>query len=74
MFDVLSGFDDAAALSDALKARAIAKSYGAPLSRLPGGPMRARKMHGWSTILRRTLEGFAVAAKALPASASGQAH
>ena len=29
-------------------------------------------MHGWSIILRRTLEGFI--AKSLPASASGQAH
>ncbi|WP_439125500.1 MAG: DUF927 domain-containing protein [Pseudomonas rhizophila] len=71
MFDVLSGFDDAAALSDALKAR-VAKYYGTPLTAFLAALCEPGKMHGWSTILRRTLEGFV--AKALPASASGQAH
>jgi len=71
MFDVLSGFDDAAALSDALKAR-VAKYYGTPLTAFLATLCEPGKMHGWSTILRRTLEGFV--AKALPASASGQAH
>lgn len=71
MFDVLSGFDDAAALSDALKAR-VAKYYGTPLTAFLAALCEPGKMHGWSTILRRTLEAFV--AKALPASASGQAH
>lgn len=71
MFDVLAGFDDAAALSDALKAR-VAKYYGTPLTAFLAALCEPGKMHGWSTILRRTLEGFV--AKALPASASGQAH
>ncbi|MGN8275141.1 DUF927 domain-containing protein [Pseudomonas sp. SMN5] len=71
MFDVLSGFDDAAALSDTLKAR-VAKYYGTPLTAFLAALCEPGKMHGWSTILRRTLEGFV--AKALPASASGQAH
>jgi hypothetical protein len=71
MFDVLSGFDDAATLSDALKAR-VAKYYGTPLTAFLTALCEPGKMHGWSTILRRTLEG--VVAKALPASASGQAH
>ncbi|WP_460109325.1 DUF927 domain-containing protein [Pseudomonas sp. H3_E06] len=71
MFDVLSGFDDAATLSDALKAR-VAKYYGTPLTAFLAALCEPGKMHGWSTILRRTLEGFV--SKALPASASGQAH
>ncbi|EJL00158.1 DUF927 domain-containing protein [Pseudomonas chlororaphis] len=71
MFDVLSGFDDAAALSDALKAR-VAKYYGTPLTAFLAALCEPGKVHGWSTILRRTLEGFV--SKALPASASGQAH
>ncbi|WP_445571331.1 DUF927 domain-containing protein [Pseudomonas sp. E102] len=71
MFDVLSGFDDAAALSDALKAR-VAKYYGTPLTAFLAALCEPGKMHGWSAILRRTLEGFV--SKALPASASGQAH
>lgn len=71
MFDVLSGFDDAAVLSDALKAR-VAKYYGTPLTAFLAALCEPGRIHGWSTILRRTLEAFV--AKALPASASGQAH
>ena len=71
MFDVLNGLDDAAALSDALKAR-VAKYYGTPLTAFLSALCEPGKLHGWSTILRHTLEGFI--AKALPASASGQAH
>jgi uncharacterized protein (DUF927 family) len=71
MFDVLNGFDDAAALSDALKAR-VAKYYGTPLTAFLSALCEPGKRHGWSAILRHTLEGFI--AKALPASASGQAH
>jgi uncharacterized protein (DUF927 family) len=71
MFDVLNGFDDATALSDALKAR-VAKYYGTPLTAFLSALCEPGKRHGWSAILRHTLEGFIT--KALPASASGQAH
>ncbi len=71
MFDALNGFEDAAALSDALKAR-VAKYYGTPLTAFLTALCEPGKMHGWAIILRRTLEGFI--AKALPVSASGQAH
>lgn len=71
MFDVLNGFEDAAALSDALKAR-VSKYYGTPLTAFLSALCEPGKMHGWAIILRRTLEGFI--AKSLPASASGQAH
>ena len=71
MFDVLNGFEDAAALSDALKAR-VARYYGTPLTAFLSALCEPGKMHGWAIILRRTLEGFI--AKSLPSSASGQAH
>ncbi|MCJ2373889.1 DUF927 domain-containing protein [Pseudomonas sp. RGM 3321] len=71
MFDTLNGFDDAAALSDALKAR-VAKYYGTPLTAFLIALCEPDKRHAWSAILRRTLEGFI--AQSLPASASGQAH
>ncbi|WP_122560299.1 DUF927 domain-containing protein [Pseudomonas viridiflava] len=71
MFDALNGFDDAAALSDALKAR-VAKYYGTPLTAFLTALCEPDKRHAWSAILRRTLEGFI--AQSLPASASGQAH
>ncbi|WP_130926427.1 DUF927 domain-containing protein [Pseudomonas sp. Sample_14] len=71
MFDTLNGFEDAAALSDALKAR-VAKYYGTPLTAFLTALCEPGKRHGWAAILRRTLEGFI--AKSLPASASGQAH
>ena len=57
MFDVLNGFEDAAALSDALKAR-VAKYYGTPLTAFLSALCEPGKMHGWAIILRRTLEGF----------------
>ncbi|BBI45108.1 hypothetical protein ALP64_204798 [Pseudomonas syringae pv. actinidiae] len=71
MFDTLNGFEDAAALSDALKAR-VAKYYGTPLTAFLTALCEPDKRHAWSAILRRTLEGFI--AQSLPASASGQAH
>ena len=71
MFDVLHGFEDAAALSDALKAR-VAKYYGTPLTAFLSALCEPGKMHGWSIILRRTLEGFIT--QSLPAASSGQAH
>ncbi|MCW0923241.1 DUF927 domain-containing protein [Pseudomonas sp. RG1] len=71
MFDTLNGFEDAAALSDALKAR-VANYYGTPLTAFLTALCEPGKRHGWAAILRRTLEGFI--SKSLPASASGQAH
>jgi uncharacterized protein (DUF927 family) len=71
MFDVLNGFEDAAALSDALKAR-VAKYYGTPLTAFLSALCKPGEVLGWTAILRRTVERFI--AKALPASASGQAH
>ncbi|OOH76600.1 DNA/RNA helicase, superfamily II protein [Pseudomonas koreensis] len=71
MFDVLNGFEDAAALSDALKAR-VAKYYGTPLTAFLTALCEPGKRHGWTAILRRTLESFIT--QSLPASASGQAH
>jgi len=71
MFDALNGFEDAAALADALKAR-VTKFYGTPLTAFLTALCEPGKRHGWSAILRRTLEGFI--AQSLPASASGQAH
>jgi len=71
MFDVLNGFEDAAALSDALKARA-GKYYGTPLTAFLSALCKPGEMLGWTAMLRRTVERFI--AKALPASASGQAH
>lgn len=71
MFDTLNGFEDAAALSDALKARVV-KYYGTPLTAFLSALCEPGKIHGWSTILRRTIERFV--SDALPASASGQAQ
>ncbi|MHB2246008.1 DUF927 domain-containing protein [Pseudomonas fitomaticsae] len=71
MFDTLNGFEDAAALSDALKAR-VAKYYGTPFTAFLTALCEPGKRHGWAAILRRTLDSFI--AKSLPASASGQAH
>jgi len=71
MFDTLNGFEDAAALSDALKAR-VTKYYGTPLTAFLTALCEPGKRHGWAAILRRTLEGFI--ALSLPASASGQAY
>jgi uncharacterized protein (DUF927 family) len=71
MFDVLSGFEDAAALSDTLKAR-VAKYYGTPLTAFLSALCKPGEMLGWTAILRCTVERFI--AKALPASASGQAY
>lgn len=71
MFDVLNGFEDAAALSDALKAR-VGKYYGTPLTAFLSALCKPGEMLGWKAMLRRTVERFI--AKALPASASGQAH
>ena len=71
MFDVLNGFDDAAALSDALKAR-VAKYYGTPLTAFLHALCAPGEMLRWSVIVRRTVEQFIT--QNLPSSASGQAQ
>jgi len=71
MFDALNGFEDAAALSDALKAR-VTKYYGTPLTAFLSALCEPRKILGWSTILRHTIERFV--STSLPKSASGQAQ
>ncbi|WP_338484574.1 DUF927 domain-containing protein [Pseudomonas trivialis] len=71
MFDVLNGFEDAAALSDALKAR-VAKYYGTPLTAFLHALCAPGEMLRWSVIVRRTVEQFIT--QNLPASASGQAQ
>ncbi|UVM66144.1 DUF927 domain-containing protein [Pseudomonas sp. B21-009] len=69
MFDTLCGFEDAAALSDALKLR-VSKFYGTPLTAFLEALCAPGKLPGWVGILRRTVEQFI--AQNLPASASGQ--
>ncbi|PRA58667.1 DNA/RNA helicase, superfamily II protein [Pseudomonas sp. MYb187] len=69
MFDSLCGFEDAAALSDALKVR-VTKYYGTPLAAFLEALCTPGKLLGWVSILRRTLEQFI--AQNLPTSASGQ--
>ncbi len=71
VFDTLHGFNDGAALSDALKAR-VGKYYGTPLLEFLTALCAPGKTRGYVSILRSTLDRFAV--EALPASASGQAH
>lgn len=71
MFDALNGFEDAAALSDALKAR-VAKYYGTPLTSFLRALSEPGDMLRWSVIVRRTVEQFI--AQNLPATASGQAQ
>jgi len=71
MFDVLNGFEDAAALSDALKTR-VAKYYGTPLTAFLHALCAPGEMLRWTVIVRRTVEQFIT--QNLPASASGQAQ
>ncbi|WP_313458273.1 DUF927 domain-containing protein [Pseudomonas sp.] len=69
MFDTLCGFEDAAALSDALKLR-VSKFYGTPLTAFLEALCAPGKLPGLVSIMRRTVEQFI--AQNLPASASGQ--
>ena len=71
MFEALHGFEDAAALSDALKAR-VGKYYGEPLLAFLSALCEPGKLEGFRVLLRHTLERFT--SEALPASASGQAQ
>lgn len=71
LFEALHGFEDAAALSDALKAR-VGKHYGTPLVAFLSALCEPGKLEGFRVILRHTLESFV--SRALPANASGQAQ
>ncbi|MCV4097208.1 DUF927 domain-containing protein [Pseudomonas aeruginosa] len=69
LFEMLHGFTDAAALSDALKAR-VSKCYGTPALAFLSALCEPGKLLGYGAIMRRTLERFT--AEALPVGASGQ--
>lgn len=71
LFEALHGFDDAAALSDALKAR-VGKFYGAPALAFLSALCKPGQCLGYLAVLRRTVERFTN--QVLPASASGQAQ
>ncbi|MGZ0897943.1 DUF927 domain-containing protein [Pseudomonas putida] len=71
LFEELHGFDDAAALSDALKAR-VAKFYGSPALAFLSALCDPTKLRAYTAMVRSTVERFT--AEALPASASGQAQ
>ncbi|MGA4446061.1 DUF927 domain-containing protein [Ectopseudomonas chengduensis] len=71
LFEVLHGFDDAAALSDALKARA-GRFYGSPALAFLSALCEPHKLRAYAAMVRSTVERFT--ADALPASASGQAQ
>ncbi len=71
LFEVLHGFEDAAALSDALKAR-VGKFYGTPALAFLTAICEPGKRVGYVAMVRSTVERFT--AEALPADASGQAQ
>ena len=71
LFELLHGFEDAAALSDALKAR-VGKFYGTPSLAFLSALCEPGKLLGYMAMVRGTVERFT--AEALPASASGQAQ
>lgn len=71
LFEALHGFDDAAALSDALKIRA-GKFYGTPALAFLSALCEPGKLHGYAAVVRSTVERFT--AEALPADANGQAQ
>lgn len=71
LFEVLHGFEDAAALSDALKAR-VSRFYGSPALAFLSALCEPGKLRGYAAMVRSTVERFT--AEALPASASGQAQ
>lgn len=71
LFEVLHGFEDAAALSDTLKAR-VGKFYGTPALAFLSALCEPGKLRGYAAMVRSTVERFT--AEALPANASGQAQ
>ncbi|MDU9390516.1 DUF927 domain-containing protein [Pseudomonas sp. zfem002] len=71
LFEELHGFEDAAALSDALKAR-VSKSYGSPALAFLSALCDPVKLRAYTAMVRSTVERFT--AEALPINASGQAQ
>lgn len=71
LFEALHGFDDAAALSDALKAR-VGKFYGTPALAFLSALCKPGQRLGYLAVLRRTVERFTT--RVLPDNASGQAQ
>ncbi|ENB9665332.1 MULTISPECIES: DUF927 domain-containing protein [Pseudomonas] len=71
LFEELHSFDDAAALSDALKAR-VSRCYGTPAQAFLSALCEPGKLRAYAAMVRSTLERFTT--EALPASASGQAQ
>ncbi|MEG0557736.1 MAG: DUF927 domain-containing protein, partial [Comamonas sp.] len=71
LFEELHGFDDAAALSDALKAR-VTKFYGSPALAFLSALCDPTKLRAYTAMVRSTVERFT--SEALPVSASGQAQ
>lgn len=71
LFEELHGFEDAAALSDALKAR-VNKFYGSPALAFLSALCDPVKLRAYTAMVRSTMERFT--AEALPATASGQAQ
>ncbi|MHB0817281.1 DUF927 domain-containing protein [Stutzerimonas stutzeri] len=71
LFETLHGFEDAAALSDSLKARA-GKFYGTPALAFLQALCKPGKVRGYAAVVRSTVERFIT--EALPAGASGQAQ
>lgn len=69
LFEELHGFDDAAALSDALKAR-VSRCYGTPAPAFLSALCEPAKLRAYAAMVRRSLERFTT--EALPANASGQ--
>ncbi|MGX5217496.1 DUF927 domain-containing protein [Pseudomonas segetis] len=71
LFDTLHNFESGATLSDALQAR-VKRFYGTPLLAFLNALCMPGELLGYTAMLRKTVERFAI--EALPASASGQAH
>ncbi|WP_193452845.1 DUF927 domain-containing protein [Pseudomonas nitroreducens] len=71
LFEVLHGFEDAAALSDALKAR-VGKYYGTPALAFLQALCEPGKLRGYIAVVRSTVDRFV--SDALPSEASGQAQ
>ena len=71
LFEELHGFEDAAALSDALKAR-VNKFYGSPALAFLSALCDPVKLRAYTAMVRSTMERFT--AEALPVTASGQAQ
>lgn len=71
LFEALHGFEDAAALSDALKAR-VGKFYGTAALAFLSALCEPGKLRGYAAMVRSTVERFTT--DALPVGAGGQAQ